>query len=177
MTARCPFFRWFHGGRTNACFNEVDRHVLGGRGARRRSSSRATAGTRRATTARRPGTGQHRQLPRLLLETVLRARAADPGPSRGDRIAFNLPNILEQIFYTEAAKRLGIIYTPVFGGFSAKTLSDRIYDAGARVVVTADGGYRNAEVVSYKEATRTRRWTTSSPCRRPRLPGSRAGAL
>jgi acrylyl-CoA reductase (NADPH)/3-hydroxypropionyl-CoA dehydratase/3-hydroxypropionyl-CoA synthetase len=74
------------------------------------------------------------------------------GLSRGDRIAFNLPNILEQIFYTEAAKRLGIIYTPVFGGFSAKTLSDRIYDAGARVVVTADGGYRNAEVVSYKES-------------------------
>jgi acrylyl-CoA reductase (NADPH)/3-hydroxypropionyl-CoA dehydratase/3-hydroxypropionyl-CoA synthetase len=50
------------------------------------------------------------------------------------------------------AKRLGIIYTPVFGGFSAKTLSDRIFDAGARVVVTADGGYRNAEVVPYKEA-------------------------
>jgi acrylyl-CoA reductase (NADPH)/3-hydroxypropionyl-CoA dehydratase/3-hydroxypropionyl-CoA synthetase len=40
----------------------------------------------------------------------------------------------------------------VFGGFSAKTLSDRIHDAGARVVVTADGGYRNAEVVSYKES-------------------------
>ncbi|MDP5071497.1 MAG: hypothetical protein NWQ45_11415, partial [Congregibacter sp.] len=47
--------------------------------------------------------------------------------------------------------RLGIIYTPVFGGFSAKTLSDRIYDAGATVVITADGGYRNAEVVPYKE--------------------------
>jgi acrylyl-CoA reductase (NADPH)/3-hydroxypropionyl-CoA dehydratase/3-hydroxypropionyl-CoA synthetase len=89
----------------------------------------------------------------LLLETVLRARVlTDLGLSRGDRIAFNLPNILEQIYYTEAAKRLGIIYTPVFGGFSAKTLSDRIYDAGARVVVTADGGYRNAEVVSYKES-------------------------
>ena len=74
------------------------------------------------------------------------------GLKRGDRVAFNLPNIPEQLFYTEAAKRLGIIYTPVFGGFSAKTLSDRIFDAGAKVVVTADGGYRNAEVVPYKEA-------------------------
>lgn len=71
--------------------------------------------------------------------------------NRGERIAFNLPNIPEQIFYTQAAKRLGLIYTPVFGGFSAKTLSDRIHDAGARVLVTADGGYRNAEIIAYKE--------------------------
>ncbi|NTV64010.1 MAG: AMP-binding protein, partial [Oscillochloris sp.] len=70
---------------------------------------------------------------------------------RGDRIALNMPNILPQIYYTEAAKRLGIIYTPVFGGFSDKTLSDRIHNAGARVVITCDGGYRNAQVVGYKE--------------------------
>lgn len=70
---------------------------------------------------------------------------------RGKRIAFNLPNIPEQIFYTQAAKRPGLIYTPVFGGFSAKTLSDHIHDADARVLVTTDGGYRNAEIVAYKE--------------------------
>jgi acrylyl-CoA reductase (NADPH)/3-hydroxypropionyl-CoA dehydratase/3-hydroxypropionyl-CoA synthetase len=45
---------------------------------------------------------------------------------------------------------MGVVYTPVFGGFSAKTLSDRIHDAGAKLVITADGGYRNAEVVGYK---------------------------
>ena len=67
-----------------------------------------------------------------------------------DRIAFNLPNIPEQIFYMLAAQRMGVVYTPVFGGFSAKTLSDRIHDAGAKLVITADGGYRNAEVVGYK---------------------------
>jgi acrylyl-CoA reductase (NADPH)/3-hydroxypropionyl-CoA dehydratase/3-hydroxypropionyl-CoA synthetase len=49
-----------------------------------------------------------------------------------------------------SAKRLGIIYTPVFGGFSDKTLSDRIADAGARVVITADGSYRNAQLVPFK---------------------------
>ena len=87
----------------------------------------------------------------LLVEVTLRARVLKSlDLSAGDRIALNLPNILEQIFYILAAQRLGVIYTPVFGGFSAKTLSDRIHDAGAKVVITADGGYRNAEVVPYK---------------------------
>ena len=57
--------------------------------------------------------------------------------SDGDRIALNMPSIVPQIFWTEAAKRLGIVYTAVFGGFSDKTLSDRIADAGARVIVTS----------------------------------------
>jgi acrylyl-CoA reductase (NADPH)/3-hydroxypropionyl-CoA dehydratase/3-hydroxypropionyl-CoA synthetase len=80
----------------------------------RRSSSRATAGTRRATTAAVARCRTHVSYRR----PVARDRAARRGPhgslglKRGDRIAFNLPNILEQIYYTEAAKRLGIIYTP-----------------------------------------------------------------
>lgn len=149
-----PFYRWFSGALTNACFNEVDRHVLAGHGER---TAIVFEGDR-WDPSRNDGKGgpvfecriSYRQ---LLLETVLRAEVlADLGLGRGDRVAFNLPNILDQIYYTLAAKRLGIIYTPVFGGFSAKTLSDRIHDAGAKVVVTADGGYRNAEVVPYKEA-------------------------
>jgi len=149
-----PFYRWFVGARTNACFNEVDRHVLGGNGGRTAISFEGD----RWDPSRNDGKGgpvheARVSYRRLLLETVVRARVlSDLGLTCGDRIAFNLPNILEQIYYTEAAKRLGIIYTPVFGGFSAKTLSDRIFDAGARVVVTADGGYRNAEVVPYKES-------------------------
>jgi acrylyl-CoA reductase (NADPH)/3-hydroxypropionyl-CoA dehydratase/3-hydroxypropionyl-CoA synthetase len=153
-TSAAPFFRWFSGAGTNACFNEVDRHVLAGHGDRlafifegdRWDPSKY--GGRGGPVSE--STFSYRQ---LLVETVLRAQVlADLGLKKGDRVAFNLPNIPEQLFYTEAAKRLGIIYTPVFGGFSAKTLSDRIYDAGARVVVTADGGYRNAEVVAYKES-------------------------
>lgn len=148
-----PFYRWFAGGRTNACFNEVDRHVLAGRGAHPAFVFEGD----RWDPSRNDGQGgpvfeltiDYR---RLLVETVLRAQLlTDLGLKKGDRIAFNLPNIPDQLYYTEAAKRLGIIYTPVFGGFSAKTLSDRIADAGARVVITADGGYRNAEVVAYKE--------------------------
>jgi len=149
-----PFYRWFSGGLTNACFNEVDRHVLGGRGAHPAFIFEGD----RWDPSKNGGRGgpvvqEEISFRRLLFETVLRAQVlTDLGLKKGDRIAFNLPNITEQLFYTEAAKRLGIIYTPVFGGFSAKTLSDRIWDAGARVVVTADGGYRNAEVVPYKEA-------------------------
>jgi len=149
-----PFYRWFSGGLTNACFNEVDRHVLGGRG----SHPAFVFEGDRWDPSKNDGRGGpvfeiEIDYRRLLVETVLRAEVLSGlGLGKGDRIAFNLPNIPEQLYYTEAAKRLGIIYTPVFGGFSAKTLSDRIADAGARVVVTADGGYRNAEVVPYKES-------------------------
>lgn len=148
-----PFYRWFCGAQTNACFNEIDRHVLAGRGA---LTAIAFEGDRwdPSRNEGRGGPVQVREITyrELLIETVRRAEALKSlGLQRGARIAFNLPNIPEQIFYTEAAKRLGLIYTPIFGGFSAKTLSDRIHDAGARVVVTADGGYRNAEIVGYKE--------------------------
>jgi len=149
-----PFYRWYAGGKTNACFNEVDRHVLRGRG---EHPAFIFEGDRWDPSKNdgRGGPVSERVIDyrRLLVETVLRAEVLSGlGLKQGDRVAFNLPNIPDQLFYTEAAKRLGIIYTPVFGGFSAKTLSDRIADAGARVVVTADGGYRNAEVVPYKES-------------------------
>ena len=152
--ADAPFYRWFAGGLTNACFNEVDRHVLAGRGERAAFIFEGDRWDPSKTGGR--GGPVHEEtisFKRLLLETVIRAEVLTQlGLKRGDRIAFNLPNIPDQLFYTEAAKRLGIIYTPVFGGFSAKTLSDRIWDAGAKVVVTADGGYRNAETIPYKEA-------------------------
>jgi acrylyl-CoA reductase (NADPH)/3-hydroxypropionyl-CoA dehydratase/3-hydroxypropionyl-CoA synthetase len=148
-----PFYRWFAGGRTNACFNEVDRHLLAGDGGR---AAFIFEGDRWDPSKNDGRGGPVSQVEvtwrRLFVETLIRAELlVGLGLKAGDRVAFNLPNILEQIWFTEAAKRLGIIYTPVFGGFSAKTLSDRIHDAGARVVVTADGGYRNAEVVPYKE--------------------------
>ncbi|MFQ6019165.1 MAG: AMP-binding protein, partial [Dehalococcoidia bacterium] len=149
-----PFYRWFEGGLTNACFNEVDRHVLAGHGD---EVAYYFEGDRwdPALEGGRGGPVVHTAITRkqLLLETVKAALVLQAfGLKQGDRIALNMPNIVEQIYYTEAAKRLGIIYTPVFGGFSDKTLSDRIHDAGARLVITADGAYRNAQVVDFKEA-------------------------
>jgi acrylyl-CoA reductase (NADPH)/3-hydroxypropionyl-CoA dehydratase/3-hydroxypropionyl-CoA synthetase len=148
-----PFYRWFSGGLTNAAFNEVDRHVIAGFGD---ETAYFFEGDRwdPAANGGRGGPVRHERLTRraLFIQTVVAAHALrDLGLGEGDRIALNMPNILEQIVWTEAAKRLGIIYTPVFGGFSDKTLSDRIEDAGASVVITADGASRNAELVSFKE--------------------------
>jgi acrylyl-CoA reductase (NADPH)/3-hydroxypropionyl-CoA dehydratase/3-hydroxypropionyl-CoA synthetase len=151
--AEAPFYRWFAGGLTNACFNEVDVHVLAGRG---RQVAFHFEGDRwdPAADGGRGGPVVGRAITRQELMWQVAKHAvvlAGLGLGKGDRIALNMPSIMEQIYFTEAAKRLGIIYTPVFGGFSAKTLSDRIHDAGARVVITTDGAYRNAQVVGFKE--------------------------
>ncbi|PSQ11580.1 acetyl-CoA synthetase, partial [Halobacteriales archaeon QS_7_69_60] len=148
-----PLYRWFVGGQTNACFNEVDRHVLAGHGEevafrfegdrwdQSRNDGRGGPVVSEAITRRE-----------LLYEVVVRAQVLrNLGLETGDRVALNMPNVMEQIYYTEACKRLGVVYTPVFGGFSDKTLSDRIAELDAEVLITADGGYRNAEVVPYKE--------------------------
>ena len=149
-----PHWRWFEGGRTNACFNEVDRHVLAGHGAETAFFfegdrwDMSQDGGRGAPVDAYPIS---RKL--LLLETAKCALALKAlGLSAGDRVALNLPNIPAQLYWTEGAKRIGVVYTPVFGGFSDKTLSDRIHDAGARVVITADGGFRNAQIVPFKTA-------------------------
>ncbi|MEA2245724.1 MAG: acrylyl-CoA reductase / 3-hydroxypropionyl-CoA dehydratase / 3-hydroxypropionyl-CoA, partial [Solirubrobacteraceae bacterium] len=145
-----PHYGWFSGGLTNAAFNEVDRHVLAGHG---EEAAFIVEGDHWDEAAGAPLVSFAVSRARLLLETVKAALVLRSlGLRRGDRIALNLPNIIEQVYWSEAAKRLGIIYTPVFGGFSAKTLSDRIADAGARVLVTADGGYRNGRVVPFKPA-------------------------
>ena len=150
--SQAPYLRWFVGAQTNASFNEIDRHVLQGRGANKALIFEVDRWDPSKNGGRGgPVTEQQFSYRGLLLEVVVRARVlTNLGLKTGDRIALNMPNIPEQIFYILAAQRLGIIYTPVFGGFSAKTLSDRLHDAGAKVVITADGGYRNAEAVPFK---------------------------
>jgi len=149
-----PHFRWFEGGFTNAAFNEVDRHVLSGHG----DEAALIFEGDRWDMARNDGLGGPVDCypvsrNKLLLESAKCALALKAlGLKAGDRIALNMPSIPGQIFWTEAAKRLGIVYTPVFGGFSDKTLSDRISDAGAKIVITADGCYRNAQMVPFKTA-------------------------
>lgn len=148
-----PFYRWFEGGLTNACFNEVDAHVLAGRG---NEIAFIFEGDRFDSSLNEGhGGAVNRKLvtrKQLLLEVAKYAiLLQNLGLKQGDRIVINMPNILEQIYFIEAAKRLGIIYVCVFGGFSAKTLSDRIEDAGAKVVITTDGAYREAKLVSFKE--------------------------
>ncbi len=152
--SEAPFYRWFSGGLTNACFNEVDRHVLAGNGAETAlffEGDRWDQSLDRGRGGPVVSYGVSRR--QLLLEVARCALALRRlGLRAGDRVAINMPNIPEQLYWTEACKRIGVVYTPVFGGFSDKTLSDRIHNAGARIVITADGGYRNAQVVAFKEA-------------------------
>ena len=149
-----PHWKWFEGGLTNACFNEVDRHVLAGFGDEPAFFFEGDRWDMSQDNGRGAPVDAHSiSRKRLLLETAKCALALQAlGLKAGDRLALNLPNIPAQLFWTEGAKRLGVVYTPVFGGFSDKTLSDRIHDAGARVVITADGGYRNAQIVPFKTA-------------------------
>ena len=138
-------------------------------GGRSPSTSRATAGIRRPTAAEagpsirashQAASGAHvagREARRSCSPTSGSARRRSASPS-------TCQNVMEQIYFTEAAKRLGIIYTPVFGGFSAKTLSDRIHDAGAKVVITTDGartGTRRRSSASKEPVRPTARSTTT----------------
>ena len=149
-----PHWRWFVGGRTNAAFSEMDRHVLAGHGD---EAALIFEGDRWDMSAL-GGKGapldcftvSRRQ---LLLESAKCAVALQAlGVKPGDRIALNMPSIVPQIYWTEGAKRMGVVYTAVFGGFSDKTLSDRIADTGAKVIVTSDGSYRTAQVAPFKNA-------------------------
>jgi acrylyl-CoA reductase (NADPH)/3-hydroxypropionyl-CoA dehydratase/3-hydroxypropionyl-CoA synthetase len=148
-----PLYRWFVGGETNACFNEVDRHVLAGHGEEIAFHFEGDRWDQSKTDGRGgPVVSEAVTRRELLYRTVVATQVLrDLGVEKGDRVAMNMPNVLEQIYYMEACKRLGAIYTPVFGGFSDKTLSDRIAELDAEILITSDGGYRNAEVVDYKE--------------------------
>ena len=152
--SEAPFYRWFSDALTNACFNEVDRHVLAGHGAEAALWFEGDRWDQSQDGGRGAPVVSYSVSRKQLLLDVARCALAlrNLGLKAGDRIAINMPNIPEQIYWTEACKRLGIVYTPVFGGFSDKTLSDRIHNAGARIVITADGGYRNAQIVAFKEA-------------------------
>ncbi len=149
-----PYFRWFQGGLTNACFNEVDRHVLEGYG---HEIAFFYEGDRWDVTKNQgrggPVTAKKISRKKLLFEVVKHALVLkDLGLKKGDRICLNLPNIPEHIYFIEACKRLGIIYTSVLAGYSSKLLSDLIHNTGAKVLVTADGLYRNAQLVGLKNS-------------------------
>jgi acetyl-CoA synthetase len=137
-----PHARWFVGGRLNAADNCLDRHVDAGRGDRTALLWEGEPGDRRTYTYRE------------LRDEVARAANAlrRLGVRRGDRVAIYLPMTPEAAIAMLACARIGAPHSVVFGGFSAESLRDRIRDAGARVLVTADGGYRRDGVVPLKRA-------------------------
>ena len=135
-----PFARWFVGGTLNVSYNCLDRHVAAGRGDKVAFHWEGEPGDTRTLTY-----GQ-------LLEEVCRfanvLRAL--GTERGDRVAIYMPMIPELPVAMLACTRIGAAHSVVFGGFSAEALRDRILDAKAKVVVTADGGWRRGTPVPLK---------------------------
>jgi len=137
-----PFAEWFVGGQLNVSVNCLDRHVAAGRGDKVAFYWEGEPGDRRTLT-----------YADLLVEVCRCANALrELGVGRGDRVAIYLPMIPELAIAMLACARIGAPHTVVFGGFSAESLRDRIDDAQAKLVITADGGYRRGKAVGLKGA-------------------------
>jgi acetyl-CoA synthetase len=139
-----PFAKWFIGGEVNASYNCVDRHAA--------DPARATKPA--IIFEGEPGDVRTITYAELLDEVNLAAATLRRlGVKKGDKVAIYLPMIPEAAIVMLACARLGAPHTVVFGGFSPESLSDRINDCGATVVVTADGGWRRGGVVPLKANT------------------------
>ncbi|MCE7903466.1 MAG: acetyl-CoA synthetase [Gammaproteobacteria bacterium PRO9] len=136
-----PNYRWFANGELNASFNCLDVHV-GPRGDKPAIIFEGEPGDGRVLTYRQ------------LTDEVCRFANAlkQLGLWRGDRVVIYMPMVPEAVIAMLACARIGAIHSVVFGGFSASSLRDRIIDAGAKVVITADGGFRGGKVVPLKIA-------------------------
>ncbi len=138
-----PFARWFADGTLNASVNCVDRHVAAGRGDK----------------VAIPWVGEPADETRDITYAELRdevCRAANAlaglGVAKGDRVAIYMPMIPETVIAMLACARIGAPHTVVFGGFSADALASRVIDCGAKLVITADGGYRRGAASALKPA-------------------------
>jgi len=135
-----PFARWFLGGTLNVSENCLDRHVAAGRGDKVAFYWEGEPGDTRVIT-----------YADLLAEVQCFANALRSlGVAKGDRVNIYLPMIPEAAVAMLACARIGAAHSVVFGGFSATALADRIDDAEAKVLITADGGYRRGEVFPLK---------------------------
>ncbi|MFW6192822.1 MAG: acetate--CoA ligase [Gemmatimonadota bacterium] len=135
-----PFARWFVGGKLNAAHNCLDRHLDGWRANKAALIWEGEPGDRRVYT--------YRQLHREVSTFANALKSL--GVRRGDRVAIYLPMIPEAAVAMLACARIGAPHSVVFGGFSPKSLRDRILDAQAKLLITATGGYRRGEIVPLK---------------------------
>ena len=140
--SRAPHFKWFADGMLNVSYNCLDRH-LASRANKTAIIFEGEKGDVRTFTYQQ------------LTDEVCRFANALKvnGIQRGDRVVIYMPMIPEAVIAMQACARIGAIHSVVFGGFSAESLRDRINDAGARMVITADGGHRGGKIVELKAAT------------------------
>ena len=136
-----PEMRWFVGGRMNASVNCLDRQIELGRGDRPALIWEGEPGD--------ASTWTYSELHREVCRCANALRGL--GLGKGDRVAIYMPMIPEAIVALLACARIGAIHNVVFGGFSAESLRDRIQDAEARALITADGGWRRGQSVPLKQ--------------------------
>ncbi len=138
-----PFSQWFVGGKINAAYNCLDRHLKANLGKKIAILWEGENGDTRQMTYEE-----------LFLETSKFANVLKSlGVSKGDRVAIYLPMVPEAVAAMLACARIGAAHTVIFGGFSAEALRDRINDAQAKVLITADGGYRRGQTVPLKQTS------------------------
>ncbi|EOA03259.1 propionyl-CoA synthetase [Herbaspirillum frisingense GSF30] len=138
--SRAPFARWFIGGKTNLCYNAVDRHLA------ERASQAALIAISTETNSERvyDFAELHREV-QAMAATMLAL-----GVQRGDRVLIYMPMIAEAVFAMLACARIGAVHSVVFGGFASNSLASRIDDAQPRLIVSADAGSRGGKVIPYK---------------------------
>jgi acetyl-CoA synthetase len=137
-----PFAKWFDDGTLNVAYNCLDRHVDAGNGDRVALHFEGEPGDSRSLTYAEL-TAEVKRAANVLTGLGIRA---------GDRVAIYLPMIPEAVIAMLAVARLGAVHSVVFGGFSADSLRSRIDDAAAKLVITADGGWRKGKVSPLKPA-------------------------
>ena len=137
-----PYAKWFVGGKLNATVSALDRHVAEGHGGRTAFHFEGEPGDTRTIS-----------YAQLLIDVSKAANALTSiGVSAGDRVAIYMPLIPEAVVAMLACARIGAIHSVVFGGFSADALLSRIQDADAKLVITADGGFRKGAAFALKPA-------------------------
>jgi len=155
---KAPDAKWFTGGRLNACFNCVDRHVESGHG---EEIGLIWEGEPIGRRTGHPATGSHYASPheiRRLRYSELQRETARVGNAlkamgvkKGDVVTIYMPMVPELAIAALACARIGAAHSVIFGGFAPSAISERMTDARSRVIITADGGYRRGEVVELKK--------------------------
>ena len=139
--SNAPFYQWYTNAKTNISYNCLDRQVEAGKGDKIAFYWEGEPGDKKTFTYKE------------LLDEVCRFSNVlkSLGVKKGDRIALYLPMIPELIFAVLACARIGAVHSVIFAGFSSESIRDRVEDCQARMVITADGGFRRGKILELKK--------------------------
>lgn len=138
--SEAPFYKWFVGGKMNMVCNAIERHISAGKG-------------NRAAIVWEGEPGEHRTLSYAELDQSVSSFGAvlqSLGIRQKDRVAIYMPRVPEQMVAMLACAKIGAVHTVIYGGLSVEALRSRVVDSGARLVVTADGGFFNGKTIELK---------------------------